>query len=275
MQHQHRSSLAVNRRKVSTSGARKRFGDRILLGQLTPRRRLPELVFEERLQLHLGVNRLATFPSELRPGDQLVVIAGPAACGVEDPRVGLEPHRDDLPDERSFARGAERQEALVDPHRRCDVCLERHSARKLKRHIHARDDTRASSIDLAQPPAASRPAPPAASGPPRSRSAARRRRGSSGSPRTRRSGRHRSKSGSIRTWSTAQPRSAAIQAIGRQLHQPSSRHVIARISSSSTVPPLFADSVTSIASPSVESGAFTKRFTLSLPMTVQSSSTRR
>ena len=30
--------------------------------------------------------------------------------------------------------------------------------------------------------------------------------------------------------STAQPRSAAIQAIGRQLHQPSSRHVIARIS---------------------------------------------
>jgi hypothetical protein len=40
----------------------------------------------------------------------------------------------------------------------------------------------------------------------------------------------RSRSGSTRTWSTAQPRSAAIQGIGRQLHQPSSRHVIARIS---------------------------------------------
>jgi hypothetical protein len=71
------------------------------------------------------------------------------------------------------------------------------------------------------PPAASPRAPLVASGPPRSRSAARRRRGSLGSPKYEPIASARLKSGSIRTWSSS-ARAAGGSASRRSYSRPSS-----------------------------------------------------
>jgi hypothetical protein len=84
------------------------FWNRVLFGQLTPRRRLSELVTEQRLQLHLRMDRLASRTSELRPGDRLVSIAHASRGGMKNPRVRLEPRGHDLPYPDSLARSAMR-----------------------------------------------------------------------------------------------------------------------------------------------------------------------
>src|SRR4029450_4156212 len=82
------------------------FGNRVLFGQLTPWSRVSELVTEQRLQLHLRMNRLATRASELRPGAGLESIPPASRGGMKDPGVGLEPRRDDLPDPDALAHSA-------------------------------------------------------------------------------------------------------------------------------------------------------------------------
>src|SRR4029453_5277701 len=78
--------------------------NRVLLGEFTPRMRLPELIPEHSLQLHLRMDRLPAIASELRPGDGLVSIAHTSSGGVKDPRVRLEPGRHDLPHFDALAR---------------------------------------------------------------------------------------------------------------------------------------------------------------------------
>jgi hypothetical protein len=84
-----------------------------------------ELVTEQRPQLHLRMNRLATRASELRPGDGLESIAHASRGGMKNPGVRLEPRRHDLPDPDALGQSAKWQQALVDPFGGGDIGPER------------------------------------------------------------------------------------------------------------------------------------------------------
>ena len=136
IQNQHRSAVRVKRRRISTSGALSPSGIEPSSGQLTPRGRLSELVTEQRLNLYLRVDRLASRASKLRPGDRLVSTAHASRGGMKDPCIRLEPRRHDFRDPDTLTQSAPRQQLLVDPLSGSDISLERQTSGNLDRWIH-------------------------------------------------------------------------------------------------------------------------------------------
>jgi hypothetical protein len=112
------------------------LGNRVFFGQLTPRRRLSEFVTEQRLQLHLSMNRLASRASELRPGNGLESIAHASKGGMKNPRVRIEPRRHDLRDPDTFSLSAPPDQLLVDPLGGSFITLERQTSGNIDRWIH-------------------------------------------------------------------------------------------------------------------------------------------